>query len=203
MSKNGNYQPKPEHKFTFGLWTVGNLGRDPFGDAVRESMPPTERVDLLGEVGAWGVNLHDNDLVPIDATAAERDKIVCGFKKACERNHIVVPMATVNLFYHPVFRDGAFTSNDPYADEPGMAMGRHRQLEARAKHDTWDRLDQIRCPTLVCAGRYDGIAPQATVAKMANRIRGAELRLFEGGHMFMIQDRDAFPAMIHFLKGEE
>ncbi len=113
MSKNGNYQPKPEHKFTFGLWTVGNLGRDPFGDAVRESMPPTERVDLLGEVGAWGVNLHDNDLVPIDATAAERDKIVCGFKKACERNHMVVPMATVNLFYHPVFRDGAFTSNDP------------------------------------------------------------------------------------------
>jgi len=96
----------------------------------------------------------------------------------------------------------AFASNDPYADEPGMTMGRHRQLEARAKHDTWDRLAQIRCPTLVCAGRYDGIAPQATVAKMANRIRGAELRLFEGGHMFMIQDREAFPAMIRFLEGD-
>ena len=68
---------------------------------------------MLAEVGAWGVNLHDNDLVPIDATPAERDRIVSEFKKACERNGIVVPMATVNLFYHPVFRDGAFTANDP------------------------------------------------------------------------------------------
>lgn len=97
----------------------------------------------------------------------------------------------------------AFASNDPYADEPGMAMGRHRQLEARAKHDTWDRLGQIHCPTLICAGRHDGIALPATQEKMAGRIKGAELRFFEGGHMFMIQDREAFPAMIHFLKGEE
>lgn len=92
---------------------------------------------------------------------------------------------------------------DPYADEPGMAGGRHRQIEARARHDTWDRLDQIRCPTLVCAGRYDGIAPPEIVGAMANRIRGAELRLFEGGHLFMLQDHEAFPAMIRFLKGEE
>jgi xylose isomerase len=113
MAKNGKYEPRPEHKFTFGLWTVGSLGRDPFGDAVREPLSPPERVDLLGEVGAWGVNFHDNDLVPIDATPAERDQIVRDFKKACERNHIVVPMATVNLFFHPVFRDGAFTANDP------------------------------------------------------------------------------------------
>jgi xylose isomerase len=113
MAKKGNYEPRPEHKFTFGLWTVGNRGRDPFGDAVREPLSPPELVDLLGEVGAWGVNLHDNDLVPIDATSAQRDQIVCAFKKACEHNHIVVPMATVNLFFHPIFRDGAFTANDP------------------------------------------------------------------------------------------
>ena len=112
MSTNGNYQPKPENKFSFGLWTVGNIGRDPFGDAVRCPMPPVERVKLLAEVGAWGVNLHDNDLVPIDATPAERDRIVREFKQACEQNGIVVPMATVNLFFHPVFRDGAFTAND-------------------------------------------------------------------------------------------
>ena len=67
---------------------------------------------MLAEVGAWGVNLHDNDLVPIDATAGERDRIVRGFKSACEANGICVPMATVNLFYDPVFRDGAFTAND-------------------------------------------------------------------------------------------
>jgi len=106
------YDPKPEHKFSFGLWTVGHRGRDPFGDAVRPALPPNEIVALLAEVGAWGVNLHDNDLVPIDATAGERDRIVRDFKSACKRNGIVVPMATVNLFYDPVFRDGAFTAND-------------------------------------------------------------------------------------------
>lgn len=109
---NGNYYPRPEHKFSFGLWTVGNRGRDPFGDVVRPAISPVDIVSMLAEVGAWGVNLHDNDLVPIDATVAERDRIVSEFRKACERSRIVVPMATVNLFYHPVFRDGAFTAND-------------------------------------------------------------------------------------------
>src|SRR2546430_1688950 len=110
---SSDYQPKPEHKFSFGLWTVGNRGRDPFGEAVRPTIPPNDIVALLAEVGAWGVNLHDNDLIPIDATPAERDRIVREFKSACERHSIVVPMATVNLFYDPVFRDGAFTANDP------------------------------------------------------------------------------------------
>ena len=108
-----SYQPKPEHKFSFGLWTVGNVGGDPFGDPVREQMSPVGIVHMLAEVGAWGVNLHDNDLVPIDATPAERDKIVADFKKALSGTGIVAPMATTNLFAAPVFRDGAFTSNDP------------------------------------------------------------------------------------------
>jgi xylose isomerase len=112
-NSNASYQPKPEHKFSFGLWTLGNRGRDPFGEAVRPTLPPNEIVKVLGEIGAWGVNLHDNDLVPIDATPAERDLIVREFKKACKENGIVVPMATVNLFFHPVFRDGGFTANDP------------------------------------------------------------------------------------------
>ena len=94
-------------------WTVGNRGRDPFGDFVRPAISPNDIVAMLAEVGAWGVNLHDNDLVPIDATPAERDRIVRSFKKACEANGIVVPMATVSLFFHPIFRDGAFTANDP------------------------------------------------------------------------------------------
>jgi xylose isomerase len=107
------YDPKPEHKFTFGLWTVGNVGRDPFGEPVREPMSPINIVHMLAEIGAWGVNFHDNDLVPIDATPAERDKIVADFKKALAETGVVVPMATTNLFFDPVFRDGAFTSNDP------------------------------------------------------------------------------------------
>ncbi len=107
------YQPKKEDKFTFGLWTVGNRGRDPFGDEVRAGATPIEAVRRLAELGAYGVNLHDNDLVPINATAGERDRIVAEFKTVLDDTGMKVPMATTNLFYHPVFRDGAFTSNDP------------------------------------------------------------------------------------------
>ena len=110
---SASYQPKPEHKFTFGLWTVGNIGRDLFGEAVRDSLSPVQIVHLLAEVGAWGVNFHDNDLVPIGTTLAERDMSVADFKKALGETGIVVSMATTNLFTDPVFRDGAFTSNDP------------------------------------------------------------------------------------------
>jgi xylose isomerase len=106
------YTPRPEHHFTFGLWTVGNVGRDPFGDAVRPAVPPVRIVEKLGELGAYGVNLHDDDLVPRDATAAERDTIVRDFKRALDASGVKVPMATTNLFGDPVFRDGAFTSND-------------------------------------------------------------------------------------------
>jgi len=105
--------PGPEHKFTFGLWTVGNPGRDPFGDPVRHRLTPVEIVHLLAETGAWGVNLHDNDLVPIDASPADRDALVRDFKRALGDTGLVVPMATTNLFTDPVFKDGAFTSHDP------------------------------------------------------------------------------------------
>lgn len=108
-----DYTPKPEHKFTFGLWTVGNIGRDPFGGPVREQKSPADLVRLLGEVGAYGVNFHDNDLIPIDATPTEADAIKRDFRKALDETGIVVPMATTNLFSDPVFKDGAFTSNDP------------------------------------------------------------------------------------------
>src|SRR5258705_4160325 len=109
---NSNYQPTPEHKFTFGLWTVGNRGRDPFGDATRPSLSPVTMVKELSRLGAYGVNLHDNDLVPINATPAERDRIVREFKQALADHNMKVPMATTNLFYDPVFKDGAFTSSD-------------------------------------------------------------------------------------------
>jgi xylose isomerase len=108
-----SYRPIPNDKFSFGLWTLGNRGRDPFGEAVRPTLAPVDIVRMLAEVGAWGVNLHDNDLVPIDAKAAERNQIVREFRAACSQHGIVVPMATVSLFFDPVFRDGAFTANDP------------------------------------------------------------------------------------------
>jgi xylose isomerase len=108
-----DYTPHPEHKFTFGLWTVGNRGRDPFGSEVRGHKSPAELVRLLGEVGAYGVNFHDNDLIPIDAAPAEADAIKKEFRKALSDTGLVVPMATTNLFSDPIFKDGAFTSNDP------------------------------------------------------------------------------------------
>lgn len=93
----------------------------------------------------------------------------------------------------------AMTAADPFAGEPGRREGAERQLEARADHDTWERLPQITAPTLVVGGRYDGIAKPESLELMAGRIPGAELRFFEGGHMFMLQDRAAVPAMIEFL----
>ncbi len=106
------FEPEKKLKFTFGLWTVGNIGRDPFGGPTRESLDVRGICDLLGDAGAYGVNFHDNDLIPIDATQAEADAIKKEFKKGLKDNGLVVPMATTNLFSDPVFKDGAFTSNN-------------------------------------------------------------------------------------------
>ena len=108
-----NYTPQKSDKFTFGLWTVGNPGVDPFGGAVRTPVTPVERVRKLGELGAYGVNLHDNDLIPFGASASEQATIVKEFQAALTESGVVCAMATTNLFSHPVFKDGAFTSNDP------------------------------------------------------------------------------------------
>ena len=112
MKLQRDYTPTPADKFTFGLWTVGNPGADPFGSRTRVPPTPIETVRRLARLGAYGVSLHDNDLVPIDATAHERDRIVREFKAALNDNRMVVAMATTNLFTDPVFADGAFTSND-------------------------------------------------------------------------------------------
>ncbi len=104
--------PTREDKFSFGLWTVGWQARDPFGDATRPPLDPVESVHRLAELGAWGVTFHDNDVVPFAADDHERDKLVARFKEALVATGLVVPMATTNLFTHPVFKDGAFTSND-------------------------------------------------------------------------------------------
>ncbi len=110
-SRSG-YEPDPKMKFTFGLWTVGNPGADPFGGPTRERIPPWKIADIVGSVGAYGVNFHDNDLIPIDATAEEAAAIKKDFRKALRDNGLKVPMATTNLFSDPVFKDGAFTSNN-------------------------------------------------------------------------------------------
>ncbi|WP_103504303.1 MULTISPECIES: xylose isomerase [unclassified Streptomyces] len=107
-----NYVPTPQDKFSFGLWTIGWQGRDPFGDASRAPLDPVEAVHRLTELGAYGITFHDDDLIPHGATVAERDAIIKRFKEALETTGLKVPMATTNLFTHPVFKDGGFTSND-------------------------------------------------------------------------------------------
>ena len=107
------YDPKKSDLFTFGLWTVGNPGRDPFGGPVRPTQSPNRIVRKLAECGAYGVNLHDEDLVPFGSSASERDAIVAEFKKTLADTGMCVPMATTNLFSQPIFKDGSFTANDP------------------------------------------------------------------------------------------
>jgi xylose isomerase len=108
-----DFAPTPDKKFTFGLWTIGNIGRDPFGLPSRDPISPFDVVRIIAEVGAYGVNFHDNDLIPIDATPAEYDRLVAEFRRVLDETGVRMPMATCNLFTDPAFKDGAFTSNDP------------------------------------------------------------------------------------------
>lgn len=163
-----DFSPKPEHKFTFGLWTVGNVGRDPFGSPVREQKTPGDLVRLLGEVGAYGVNFHDNDLIPIDATPYERDAILKEFKHALADTGIVVPMATTNLFSEPIFKDGAFTSNDS-------------KVRAYALQKTMNAIDlgvELGAKTYVFWGGREGTESDATKDPITSIKRSREAMNF-------------------------
>lgn len=104
--------PTPQDQFSFGLWTVGYAGRDPFGDPTRAAMDPVHALEQLAAIGAYGVNFHDDDLIPFGSDDAERDAIIARFKQGLESTGMAVTTATTNLFSHPVFKDGGFTSND-------------------------------------------------------------------------------------------
>ena len=104
--------PTPEDRFSFGLWTVGWPARDPFGEATRPDLDPVEAVHRLAELGAWGITFHDDDLIPFGSADDERERRITAFRKALDETGLVVPMATTNLFTHPVFKEGAFTAND-------------------------------------------------------------------------------------------
>jgi xylose isomerase len=106
------FTPTAQDRFTFGLWTVGNRGRDPFGFETRPALDPVESVNRLADLGAYGVNFHDDDLVPPGSTPADREAIVKRFRRALDKTGMKVPMATTNLFSDPIFKDGGFTAND-------------------------------------------------------------------------------------------
>ncbi|HEX5440042.1 MAG TPA: xylose isomerase [Ktedonobacterales bacterium] len=168
-----DFTPTPADKFTFGLWTVGNIGRDPFGEPVRAPRSPVELAHLLAEVGAWGVNFHDNDLVPIDATPIERDRIVRDFKQALSDTGLVVPMATTNLFTDPAFRDGAFTSNDA-------------QVRAYALQKTMRAIDlgvELGAKTYVFWGGREGVETDAAKSPLDGLKRMRDALNFLSGYV--------------------
>ena len=146
-----NYTPQPEHHFTFGLWTVGNPGRDPFGEPVRPPLAPAHIVRKLAALGAYGVNLHDEDLVPRDAAPGERDRIVREFRQVLTETGMKVPMATTNLFTDPAFRDGAFTSNDA-----GV-----RTYALKKTMSAIDLAVELGATTYVCWGGREGVETNA------------------------------------------
>ncbi|SEL48311.1 xylose isomerase [Nonomuraea pusilla] len=142
------YTPTPEDRFTFGLWTVGWQARDPFGDATRAALDPVESVHRLAELGAYGVTFHDDDLLAVEP---DRDRAVAAFRKALDETGMKVPMATTNLFTHPVFKDGAFTSND-------------RDIRRHAIRKVMRNLDlaaSLGATTYVCWGGREGAESDA------------------------------------------
>ena len=138
--------PNPSDKFTFGLWTVGWQARDPFGDATRAALDPVRTVSELADRGAYGVTFHDDDLIPFGSSISERAAHIARFKKALESTGMKVPMATTNLFSHPVFKDGAFTSN-------------HRDIRRYAIRKVMTNIElavELGAKTYVCWGGREG-----------------------------------------------
>jgi xylose isomerase len=146
-----DYTPTKADRFSFGLWTVGWRGIDPFGLPVRPPLDPVETVHRLAELGAYGVSFHDDDLIPFGSEAAERDALVKRFRAALDETGMVVPMATTNLFTQPVFKDGAFTSND---------RDIRRYAIRKALHNI-DLAAELGAQTYVCWGGREGAESDA------------------------------------------
>ncbi len=210
------FVPLPEHKFTFGLWTVGNQGRDPFGHEVRPPLPPTESVHRLAELGAYGVNLHDNDLVPHGSPAAERDAIVAAFRAALDETGMKVPMATTNLFSLPVFKEGAFTANDQnvrrfavrkaldaidlgaeLGAEVFVMWGGREGVEADAAKDVRHALDRYKEAVDLCCEyiRERGYSMRIALEPKPNEPRG-DILLPTVGHALAFIGELAWPEMV-------
>lgn len=145
------FVPRPEHKFSFGLWTVGNPGRDPFGLEVRPPLDPVVSVHRLAELGAYGVAFHDNDLVPYGSSPAEREAILKRFRSALDETGMKVPMATANLFSRPIFKEGAFTANDPQI----------RRFAVRKAIDAIDLGAELGAEVFVMWGGREGVEADA------------------------------------------
>ncbi len=210
------YEPTPEDRFTFGLWTVGNPGRDPFGHETRVPPSPVELVERLAELGAHGVNFHDDDLVPPGSTPAERNAIVTSFRAALDRTGLRVPMATTNLFSRPIFKEGAFTANDPDVRRAAIAKtldaidlgaelgagiyvmwGGREGVEAEAAKDVQAALDRYAEAVNICCAyaRDRGYDLRFALEPKPNEPRG-DILLPTVGHALAFINELEWPDMV-------
>jgi xylose isomerase len=210
------FEPRPEHHFTFGLWTVGNPGRDPFGHETRPPLDPVDTVLRLADLGAYGVNFHDDDLVPPGSSDGEREAVLKGFRKALDDTGMKVPMATTNLFSRPVFKEGAFTANDPQvrrfalkktceAMELGSSLGAEvfvmwggrEGVEADAAKDIRVALDRYKEAVDLCCEhiRERGLGLRVALEPKPNEPRG-DILLPTVGHALAFIDELAWPDMV-------
>ncbi len=211
-----SFEPTPSDKFTFGLWTVGNRGRDPFGHETRPPLDPVEAVHRLAGLGAYGVSFHDDDLVPPGSSAGERQKILKRFRRALDETGLVVPMATTNLFSHPVFKEGAFTANDPdvrrlavrktfEAVDLGVELGASTYVlwggregcEADAAKDVRAALDRYKEALDLCCAhvRERGYALRFAIEPKPNEPRG-DILLPTVGHALAFLGSLEWPEMV-------
>jgi xylose isomerase len=210
------YLPTPEHRFTFGLWTVGNPGRDPFGEVVRPPLDPVETVHRLAGLGAYGVSLHDNDLVPYDASSDERNVIVKRFRRVLDETGLQVPMTTTNLFWRPIFKEGAFTANDPAVrrfavrkacesmeldSELGAGIhvmwGGREGVEAEAAKDIRSALDRYKEAVDLCCEyiRSNDLGLRIALEPKPNEPRG-DILLPTVGHALAFVNELQWPEMV-------
>jgi xylose isomerase len=211
-----DYMPTPGDHFTFGLWTVGNRGRDPFGHEVRPPLDPVDAVHRLADLGAYGVNFHDDDLVPPGSSSTEREEILKRFRRALDQTGMRVPMATTNLFSRPVFKEGAFTANDPAvrrfaivktldAIELGAELGAttyvmwggREGVEADAAKDVRAALDRYAEAVNICCAhaRDRGYEMRFALEPKPNEPRG-DLFLPTVGHALAFVNELEWPDMV-------
>ncbi len=211
-----SYVPTPADRFTFGLWTVGNRGRDVFGHETRPALDPVDSVHKLAELGAYGVNFHDDDLVPPGSNAAERERIVKQFRSALDATGMKVPMATTNLFSNPVFKEGAYTANDPAVRRYSIAKtldaidlgvelgasvyvmwGGREGTESDAAKDVRAALDRYKEAVDICCAyvRDRGYDVVFALEPKPNEPR-ANILLPTVGHMLAFVEQLAFPDMV-------
>ena len=208
--------PRPEHHFTFGLWTVGNPGRDPFGHEVRAPLDPTTTVRHLADLGAYGVSFHDDDLVPYGSSESERKTVLARFGQALDATGLKVPMVTTNLFSRPIFKEGAFTANDPavrrfalkktwgaidlgaeFGAEVFVMWGGREGVEAEAAKDVGAALDRYKEAVDLCCEyiRDHNLNMRIAIEPKPNEPRG-DIFLPTVGHVLAFISELEWPDMV-------